>query len=442
MSALRRFWTGAESECGQAILIIAGSMTVLLLAVGLAIDAGQLFVARRAIQEAADAGAYAGAVVVYQGGTQAQALEAATADVTLNDYTHGDDGGNTTVTIRQPASGPYTGNANYVEVIISVRVNTSILPAIARAFTTVTARAVAGAEPLNSQYAVISLETGSVNNAVSINHQGALNITGAGMLINSRGNQAAVNTGNGTNISVVGGTIDIAGSTQSPWGTATVRTSQPQLANPFAGYPKPSTSGLTVHNAMPGVGGSESGNVITIYPGVWNEEITAASNKYIKLMPGIYILKAGVNLSGNGTLCSTVIVDPNLTPKCQTSNGGVFLFNTHDNYPSSEVGSCNDFRLTGNGRTTLFPMTTGTYAGMLIYQDDDCTNNFTISGNGELEASGTIYLPNATFDLNGNNATLSGSQIVALMIDVQNGNLALDFDPSTVAQPVLPRLAE
>ena len=61
MSAFARFWRGTEGERGQALVLIAITFLGMLMAVGLAIDSGQLFVARRTAQEAADAGAYAGA---------------------------------------------------------------------------------------------------------------------------------------------------------------------------------------------------------------------------------------------------------------------------------------------------------------------------------------------------------------------------------------------
>ena len=74
MTQLRKFFIGVEAEAGQAVVLIAIVLLAMLMMVGLAIDAGQVYSARRAMQEAADAAAYAAAVTLYQGGTQAQAL--------------------------------------------------------------------------------------------------------------------------------------------------------------------------------------------------------------------------------------------------------------------------------------------------------------------------------------------------------------------------------
>jgi uncharacterized membrane protein len=53
-----------RDQGGQALILIAAALGGLLLGVGLALDTGQLFVARRAAQTAADAGAWAGAAVL------------------------------------------------------------------------------------------------------------------------------------------------------------------------------------------------------------------------------------------------------------------------------------------------------------------------------------------------------------------------------------------
>jgi len=163
-------------------------------------------------------------------------------------------------------------------------------------------------------------------------------------------------------------------------------------------------------------------------PGVYTVPIQAAGGTKIIFNSGIYITKAGINGAGNADIDSGA--------------GGVFIFNTVVNYPTDTGGGCQGVNLTGNADSTLAPMTTGTYKGLLFYQDPACTAEFKIAGNGTLEASGTIYLPTAPFTLNGSNATLTGSQLVAKTIDAQNGNISISFSAGSTAQPVLPRLSE
>src|SRR5207237_2500163 len=89
MNAFRRFFGRDDGESGQAVVLFAIMMLALLFAVGLAIDAGQLYSAKRAQQEAADAAAFAGAVVLYRQGTVAQAVAAARTDALTNGYSSG-----------------------------------------------------------------------------------------------------------------------------------------------------------------------------------------------------------------------------------------------------------------------------------------------------------------------------------------------------------------
>jgi hypothetical protein len=398
------FWRGREGERGQAVVIIAMTMTAMLMALGL---------------EAADAGAYAGAVVLYQGGTTTQARAAATNDVTRNGFTNGGDGGLTSVTVNlPPLSGPHVGDSTYVEVIISTQVKTALVPAQSQ-LNLVSVRGVAGAEPLNNGYAIMALDRGNTLDAMRVESGGRVDIDGAGILVNSTHTEAADNQGTG-NVTVAApyGT-DVAGGTTGEWPNAT--TGAPQRPDPFASYPKPSISGMTVYSSLPG------GNPMVLYPGIYTVPISAAGGTTIILTSGIYIVKDGINGSGNADL--------------QSGAGGVFIFNTVMDYPAS-TGTCRAIRLSGNAQSTLAPMTTGTYAGLLFYQDTACTQAFYISGNGSLAASGTIYLPTATFVMDGTNATLTGSQLVANRVDVQTGNITITFDSGFTAQPVLPRLSE
>jgi hypothetical protein len=419
------FWRGRASERGQAVVLVGITLSAMLMAAGLAIDAGQLFVARRTMQEAADAGAYAGAVVLYQGGSASDAAAAAAADVARNGYQNGDDGGLTAVTVNAPpASGPHAGQlpVKYVEVIITTHVRTALVPAQAQ-LNQVRVRGVAGAEPLNNGYAIMALDRGNTEKSLQVQEHGVVSVTGAGILVNSTNSQAAY-AWTGSSISVdppqTYGT-EVAGGTFGTWPQPTVGTGI-QRPDPFAILPPPSTTGMTVYTSMPAAVGS-SPPTITLNPGVYDVAISAAGGTKIVMNTGIYVVKKGINGAGNADLVSGA--------------GGVFIYNTLDS-----SGSCSSIRLTGNATSDLDPLASGPYQGLLFYQDRACTADFTISGNGTLYAAGTIYLPTAKFVMNGNNATLTGSQLVANTVDIQNGTINISFSSGTTAQPILPRLSE
>jgi Flp pilus assembly protein TadG len=436
---LRRFWRGERSEDGQAVVIIAVVFTALLMTVGLAIDAGQLFVARRTAQEAADAGAYAGAVVLYEGGTsaQAQAIIAATTDITTNGYTDAGVGGFPRVTVNAPptlvgTTSPYYEQPQYVEVQITVQVPTSLLPQQA-GLTTVSVFSVAGAVPLNKSFGLMALDRGSVAKALDVEQGGLVTVTGAGILVNSTSTSGAAYDQCSTGVGAKGcpnvnaSPVDVNGSwTGTGWST-TPTSGFTQQVDPFAGYPKPSTSGLgspitTLPNPVNGA--------VTLSPGIYAVPVDYSGQTTVTLLSGTYILEAGMN--GSGKMDFQTV-----------AGGGVFIFNTLSNYPNSGVGdTCGGVQITGNATTNMSPEPTGPYAGLLFYQDPACTTSFTIGGNGSVTVSGTIYVPKGAFVMNGNNATLSGSQVVADTVSVQNGDLSITFNSGSTAQPVLPRLVQ
>ncbi len=426
---LRKFWRAGDGEGGQAVVLIAIVFLAMLMVVGLAVDAGQLYSARRTMQEAADAGSYAGAVVRYQNGSVAQARAAAVADTARNGYTNGVNGFTVVVNVP-PTSGLHVGNDFYVEVLITGGVSTALVPG-QNHVTQVGVRGVAGSEPLNNGYAIMALDRGNTVDALYAGPNADIHLTGGGIMVNSRSTTAANSEQCDParfSIALPYGT-DVAGSGTGcfPSTGDGLDNGQSQQADPFAGFPKPSTTGMIVYNALP------SGDPAPLTPGVWNVTIRGNGNSLFTMASGIYVLKAGIDLGGNADIVSLP--------------GGVLLFNTHSNYPGAYrpgVDSCGIINLQGNSFTRLDAMLTGTYAHLLVYQDPVCTIQMVIAGSGNaiFEGTGTIYLPSAEFLLDGNNATLTGSQLIAKTVNIQNGNLDIDFDPANTAQPILPRLAE
>ncbi len=393
-------------------MLVAIVMMAMIFIVGLAIDTGQLFVARRTAQEAADAGAYAGAVVLYQGGTQAQAVTAATTDAQRNGYATG---GATTVTINAPPlAGPKVGNNRYVEVIIQTQQQTALLPAEAQ-LNAIRVRGVAGAEPLNSGYAVMALSRGNPPDAFTVGSTAHITLHGGGILVNSGSPTAA--SDNGTIALDPGTYTDIHGGVGSGV-FPNQRLGVPQQPDPFAGYPRPATTGCdpllpstpcTVYSSLP------PGN---LNPGIYTVQISGRV-----LNPGIYILEAGMGGDIDGT--------------------GVFLFNTKTNYPNSgPLDTCGAIAASGNHDIHLSAMTSGTYKGLLIYQDPICTAGMTFNGTSfSLTYTGTIYAPSAPVRLTGH-ASVTGGQFVASTFDMGNGTVDITYDGALSAQPVLPRLEE
>ena len=432
MNTLRRFFT-AEEDAGQALIVFAILMLALLFLIGLAIDAGQLYSNKRMEQEAADSAAFAGAVILYQGGTGAQAIDAATADATTNGYTTDDctfTSGQTCVTVNwPPTSGSFMARLDHVEVIITRQVKTSLVPAEA-AFNPVRARGVAGAENVNSGYAVMALDRGNTTKAFWAQSNADVHLNGGGILVNSIAANAAENDQNNSGRFTVQNPygLDVAGGVSGSWvGDGIPYTAgHNQMPDPFGNFITPPQAGLPTCNSLAACQDG-AGNQI---PGVYTTNLGGAGNNNMVLNPGIYILKAGMDTAGNANVTGT----------------GVFIYNTYSIYPTpllpGVLGTCGQVELSGNASTALSAMTTGTWKNLLVYQDNHCADEVAIEGNGSFTGTGSFYVPSATFHFNGNNATLIGSQLIANQVDLENGNLTINYDPTTTAQPILPRLAE
>lgn len=411
-----------NDEGGQALVLIAIVTLGMIFAVGLAIDAGQLFNGRRTAQEAADAAAFGGAITLYENGTSAQAAGAATADAALNGYATNVPTSGTAVTVSSPpTSGAYAENALCVQVVISTPVRTSLVPQEA-GFTTVRATGTGCSVSSSFGYAVMATDQACDSGTVALSSNGLLTITGGGIEINSCSSIAGQSSGT---ISLQPGYYtDVVGNVSGSF--PDLRTGRAVQPDPFAGLPKPSTNGLPTYSpaCAPTIN----------QPGIYTTSFS--SNCDYVFAPGTYIMaNGGFNLTGNSSACTGHAC---ATP---TADGGVFFFLTNANYPASG-GSCASFKLEGSDVSTLSAPTSGTYQGMLIWQDGVCTNPLSIGGGAAITMTGSIYAPGAAVTGNGNGAIVNASQIVAKKIDTQGANFTIAYSGSLTYHGKLPALVE
>lgn len=436
MSRLRGFF-GTDGQGGQAIVLIAIMFMALLFAVGLSIDAGQLFAAKRTMQEAADAAAFAGAVVLYQSGTTAQASAAAVADATLDGFTDGVN--STTVTVNvPPTSGQYANEspARHVEVIIVRQVKTSLVPAEA-AFNPVQARGVAGAEAYNNQHAIMVLDPtcpGGSTATLTASANVTLHVNGGDIWVNANCSTATSGFTTSSNFTLPSPyALNIVGNTSDSFPpSVAVNKGVTALPDPFAGFPIPDGKSYDGVHSLPTDPAHIAGTT-TAVEGIYTTQLSA-----VALCHGIYILK-GNGMGGDITRdTNSSHIDPNTNTPC---DGRALIYNTMTNWPTA-TGTCAAMGADGNHPLTLQPMTTGLYAYMQIYQDKACSANLSITGTNTISAGGTIYMPSGTIALAGNNTDITTGQIVAKIINLQNGNFDITFAGTTTASPILPRLAE
>jgi len=136
-------------EGGQALVLGVILFAALAASAAIALDVGDAFGDRARAQRAADAASLAAAESLMQNGNVSDAINAAQGYASANGYAAAD--ADTTVIVNiPPASGPYAGDSEYVEVIIEHDEDAYFAQIFGFNVFNVTARAVSSsAEPFN-----------------------------------------------------------------------------------------------------------------------------------------------------------------------------------------------------------------------------------------------------------------------------------------------------
>ena len=394
---------------GYVLVLFIISLTALMGVTGLVIDLGLMMVAYRKAQNAADSGAFAGAVELSNGNASNVVSEATRFVTTQNGATvpsslHPQLG---------PRSGPYTGNANFVEVYADVAFNTNFLHLLGYASTqTVQARAVAGLQFTTFNSGLLLLSP-SGSGALTDSGNGSISVTGGGLITVNSNSHSAVNVSGNGNVSAT--TVNITGNyTDSGNGAikGTIDTGATAVANPLAYLTAPDPSSLTVQsNTQVQISGNTSK---TLQPGVYKGGILVSGNGSVTLTAGIYYMEGGgFSSTGNASV----------------TGSGVMIYNA----PAAAKDVIN---ISGNGSLNLTPPTSGAYQGLTIFQSPTSTNRISITGNGG-SIGGTIYAPDAQVTLSGNGG-LSAAQIVSSSIQATgNGSVSVNFGGNTALTPLI-----
>jgi Putative Flp pilus-assembly TadE/G-like len=182
-----------------------------------------------------------------------------------------------------------------------------------------------------------------------------------------------------------------------------------RITDPFAGLPFP-TPGTCVE----GVDQKMQQATATLSPGTYCGGLTVKSGSYVKLSPGVYIMKDG-----------PLRVDSNATVE-------------GDEVMIAYFGADSTLYLNGGGKLTITSPRTGTYTNMQMMSDRSLASSkkneewFTMLGGSRLSFDGTIYLPEQQVWINGvsHDAIVIGRSpgmiAVADVFWIQ-GNAVIDF---------------
>ena len=394
-----------NGERGQMFVLVALSVPLFFGFMGFALDIGLLLIEKQKMQAAADSAAIAGAAELNYGDYTAAAQNAAS----LNGFTDGSNQVTVSVnpsgtTVPSPSRGPYQGEAGYLEVVISESAPTYFMKMYNFSFVSIQARAVAmlGAST-NCVYVLKSSGT-----TLSMSNSAQLKASGCGIIADSSGTPAISVSGSAN---ITGAWVDAVGTVSSDNSgskiTPTAVTGVAPVSDPL-GYLTPPSYTASSCTSDPITHYSNGGTSYTIGPNssysttqggnlVCYSSLSLGSNgDTVTLNPGIYVITgqlsfaSGTTLGGNGVTFYLV------------GNGSVNI---------------------GNGATTSFTApTSGTYDGILFYQDRSDTNAATVEGGTNSVMKGVFYFPGAALTLGNGSSSTIYSQIVANTVAVVGGS--------------------
>jgi hypothetical protein len=378
-----------KKEAGQALVFGVVVLAIVLMGfAGLGIDMGVLRYDKRLQQTAADAAAIAGASNL---GPPASGVTAgAKAASATNGFTDGTN--NVTVSVNNgPTSGPHNGNAAYVEVLVAAIQPTYFMRILGISTQTVTARAVATDLTSGIQNGCLyTLGPPSATiEGININGNATLNATTCGIVDNGNFDP----TGGALNVNA--GTFGVSGTCNgSGCGKASVTCADQSAANCPA-YGTPAGANPLASMTPPcspcsgGASGSNTGkNGTSIFnPGTFTD-ISLQGNGTVTFNPGTYIF-TGTGISCMGT--------PGIT-----GAGVTFYF-----------ANSSTFNCSGNDTINLSAPTTGTYAGILMYQATGNTTGPSLGGNTGSFYTGVLYFPSSQVTFFGNSTGTAVGVVIA-----------------------------
>jgi hypothetical protein len=424
---LKRSCITFGSERGQAVLLVVVAAGIFLIgALGLAIDGSLMYAHRQMAQSAADAAAQAGMMSI-RGGTNITATPSfgvgtpplASYVCTTTDgrtpcvYARYNGFGGTssdTVTLSYPTAvtGVALSSASVPVLVVTVQrtIKTGLIQFMpgAPATATITAKGTAGLLNTVSPSCMYVLDP-SASSAFQVTNGAQVTMNGCSIQVNSTSAIAAVINGAGhvtaTAINVVGGASVSNGGGSNP----APNTGAPALADPFAAVPAPAFGGCDFTNYSKGSG------TWTLNPGVYCGGISLHNGAIATFNPGTYILNGG-----------------GLQLAFSTSTGtGLMFYLTGTN---ATYGSVN----ISNGATVTFSaQSSGTYLGLLFFQDRSITSNVNAQfiGGSTMQLTGSLYFPTTVLNYSNGSTTESYSTgLVAKQIAFSGGTSSVSYDPT------------
>lgn len=490
MRAIRHAAHAQESPRGQAVIIVAFSMIVLLGIAALVVDLGLSWMLRRHEQNAADPAAIAAARYI-EDGDEAAMRRAACFYAQENGFFTDDPGCaaalDTNLEVLWPPSGPHAGNFAGRPEMVLVVVHGEHPSFFGRIFGQTVAHVATGAVAAResasaNSNSLVALDpttcgAGKIhgNGDITIepvqNPETGVPYSGGYVHVNSECGDSAVDdacSGSGSGAFVQGGNagatitaphVYIHGTCKEAGGdvASPVTEGAPQIGDPLAqlvgprqaDYPAghcPTLSGgsIVYVPSTPTSGGcswSRRDTTVTLTPGVyyggWD---FSGSNVSVRLQPGIYII-AGGGIKNSGASIDTMPASVGGDPDPAVNPARVLIYSTDNTTdPSCNPGlaRCVQGAIKFSGRSSLrmWGLDSGPWRGLMMWQDGRGSNPtapIELVGQGTFDLAGTIYAPKANVKIDGrgtSTATLA-VQIISWTWDIGgNADLYMPYDPN------------
>ncbi len=440
-----------KDESGQTLVLVALCMTLLLAFMGLAIDVGLLFRARRNVQTAADAAAIAAALDYKYNNSTTSAKTAGKAASSANGVTDGTNGATVSINIP-PTLGAFAGESGFIEAIVVDPSPTIFMNMVTRKSSlNVGARAVAGTGSTDG--CIWTLAKSGTD--VSLTGSGAITATNCDIYDDSSNASTALTlTGSGSitaqEIGIVGGYKETGSGSISP----TPVTGIAPAADPLAGLPAPPIpTGTCSSNCTPSNNGSTP---LTLNPGNYTS-IKNTGSGTLTLSPGNYIISGDLVNNGSGKLilgAGNYTIGGNFSSTGSSSltlGSGLYVVGGDLTLTGSGAmsGSSITFytegttAVTGSGSMSLTAPTSGTYNGVLFFQSRTDSKAFTLTGSGGDKIQGILYASDSPLTLTGSGSMNVSLDMITDSMTVTGSGSIKDTNYSVVVNPnsVLSKLA-
>jgi Flp pilus assembly protein TadG len=430
-------WRRFAGDRGGAMAMTLGLlMTSFAGMAAISVDVSDWYSTHRSMQAAADAAALGGALELSEGGTNTQAIAAATTDAQLNTSGLGT-GTAINVTIDPNTNNVTATLSKHADMLLSG----IFMPSAATITASATAGIVntAGGSASTTPYCLI-VTSPSAANVVTLSGSSSIQASGCAVVINSTSTSGTSISGSTTIKSKTlcgpGGFLVSGSSTYQPAATTCSAVSDPYanftpppgVSNP-CNYTNFQTYGSNYYKYTDQNGNSYTNttgvSTITLSPGVYCGGINFGAYTNASFQPGIYILRnGGLVTSGNTTA---------------TGNGVAFYLTGSGT--ATQLANDN-VNLSASTTLTITAPTTGPMAGIAIFEDRSAatgTLTNTLSGNSTVNFTGLLYFGNQNVNVSGSSENQSAgfTMMVAYTLNYSGySTLYLNSNYSSTSVPI------